>query len=140
MIILDTSVLIKWYVSEKEEDVDKALKLLEKHVRNEEQIAVPTYALYEFAQTLIRKRKFMISQFRRVIKHLYKNTLKVIRTSSALIVVSAQIATAYNVEIYDAIFMAAAKKLSCELITADEKCYKTTKNLSYIKLLRDYTV
>src|SRR3989344_4813920 len=47
------------------------------------------------------------------------------------------LAFAFNITVYDAVFLAVAKELSFECITADEKLYQKTKTLGYVKRLKD---
>ena len=65
-LVLDASVITKWFFEE--EDTDQALKLLEKHKLETIQINVPVLLFFEFGNTVVKKFNWFIfytAQFRR---------------------------------------------------------------------------
>ena len=132
--VLDTSVLVKWFVTE--EDSDKAERFLNDLSDEKIEIVIPVTLLYELANVLWVRRLQGLSQAEAlsILKDFRRLNLEVV--SSLELVEEAQaFAYRYNISIYDAVFLALSESRSCEFITADEKLYRKV-SLSWVKLLK----
>lgn len=56
MIVLDTSVIIKWFVSEEYDYIAEEIR--RKFLLGDEDISIPEFSLIELTNVLIRKRSF----------------------------------------------------------------------------------
>lgn len=132
-IILDASVVIKWFT--KEQDSDKAIVYLKSFYNNEVTILAPSLLFYELGNILINKRssKNKIAEVKKKLQDLqleikdiglewfgkiYENSLD------------------YSLSFYDSAYVTLMQNKNCKFITADKKLYDKVKNkFTYIKLL-----
>jgi len=132
--VLDTSVIVKWFVTE--EDSDKAESFLNDLIDEKIEVVIPISLFYELANVLWVRRLQGLSQAGAlsILKDFRRLNLEVV--SSPKLVEEAQaFAYRYNISIYDAVFMALSESRACEFITADEKLYRKV-SLSWVKLLK----
>jgi len=133
--VLDTSVVVKWFVAE--EDSDKAEIFMFDFQRGEINVIVPTLLEYEVANVLWVKRREGISKEEAVeiVKDFESINLPT-KTAFELMEQAQDFSYKYDVAIYDAMFLALAYQHSCEFITADKKLYNKVKGeLPWVKLL-----
>lgn len=64
--------------------------------------------------------------------------IKFFKTNHDLILESIKIRFEKNITIYDAAYIAVAKKLNSQLITADRKLFEATKGIENVILLEAY--
>jgi predicted nucleic acid-binding protein len=120
-VILDSSVIAKWFFSEV--DTDKALEIKEKFTNNSISIAVPVLLYYEINNIL----KIAVNSFRIDPKEavkVYNAFLKLnfITYSSELIMrKTLEIAMKFDISSYDAAYIALAEYLQIPFLTADRK-------------------
>lgn len=135
MIILDASVVNKLLLA-KEENRDKAKKLLQSHKLGLEEIFVPDLLFFEVANTLATKTEVPHYRMQRSITRLYSFNFKTINLSEKRLKSGARFAKKYQVSVYDAIYAVLAKERKCDLITADHK-FADKVNLTFIKKLSE---
>lgn len=136
MVILDTSVVYKWF-AKNEEDSLLALSILQKHVNGQEKIIVPGLILYELANAWVTKKAIPSARIKTNLKDLQEAGLGIESSTFDLIAKAVTFAKKYNVTVYDAIYAVLAKEKGCKLITADKK-FAEKINLPFIKLLQEY--
>jgi predicted nucleic acid-binding protein len=135
--VLDTSVIVKWFVPEKYSG--EARTFLENFKSKQIQVTVPTTMKYEMANALWVKRREGLTHDE---ASAIMDDLKLLNlpevSSLALIKKAQEFSYTYDIAIYDAIFLALAESLSCEFITADEKlCDKVKDKLTWVRFLGD---
>src|SRR3989338_10442146 len=135
-LVLDASVITKWFFEE--EDTDQALKLLEKHKLETIQINVPVLLFFEFGNTVVKKFREDIDtrkEFNRNLTDLLSIQLSFAETTPDLLKLVYSVASRYEITFYDATYVALAKSLKCDFVTADKKLVEATKTLKFVKLL-----
>jgi len=135
-LVLDASVITKWFFEE--EDTDQALKLLEKHKLETIQINVPVLLFFEFGNTVVKKFREDIDtrkEFNRNLTDLLSIQLSFAETTPDLLKLVYSVASRYEITFYDATYVALAKSLKCDFVTADKKLVEATKALKFVKLL-----
>ena len=135
-LVLDASVITKWFFEE--EDTDQALKLLEKHKLETIQINVPVLLFFEFGNTVVKKFREDIDtrkEFNRNLTDLLSIQLSFAETTPDLLKLVYSLASRYEITFYDATYVALAKSLKCDFVTADKKLVEATKTLKFVKLL-----
>lgn len=137
MIIIDASVAFKWFSQEDEKDIDKALDILDLHLRDKELIIVPDLIVYELANAWITKSALPLKRCKILLKDLENSHLKTAAISFRLINKVVSFSKKYHVTVYDAVYAVLAKEKKCRLITADEKFVEKI-NLPFVKLLKEY--
>ncbi|OGE10476.1 hypothetical protein A3A60_02945 [Candidatus Curtissbacteria bacterium RIFCSPLOWO2_01_FULL_42_26] len=135
-VVLDASVVIKWFFEE--EDTEPALQLLEKHKLEKIQINVPLLLFFEFGNTVVKKFREDIDtrkEFNRNLTDLLATELNFAETTPDLLKLVYSIAGRHEITFYDATYVALAKSLKCNFVTADKKLVEATKTLKFVKLL-----
>lgn len=135
-LVLDASVIAKWFFQE--EKTDLALDLLEKHKSAENKINAPILLLFEFGNTFVNKFREDINtktEFNRGITDLLSIDVNFIDSNEENLKQTYAIARKYQITFYDAAYLACAQKLNCGFVTADKKLYAATKGLKFVKLL-----
>lgn len=141
MIVLDTSVILKWYLDE--EDSDKALYFRSEYLNNLIDITIPDLILYEVSNSLKYNRDYIINDIKLVIESLFLSKINIVSPTVELISLAIEYANYFDVSIYDSTYLALSSLLDFQFITADEKFYKKiivkNKNIK-IKLLKNIII
>lgn len=133
MIVIDTSVVFKWF-DENEENRDIAKKILENHLIGENEIIILDLFLYEITNAWTTKVKIDFPYINKNLLRLEKYSLNIIPVSFVLLKKASEFAKRYHVSVYDASYAILAKEKKCKLITADMK-FVNKVNLSFINNL-----
>ena len=133
MVVLDTSVIIKWFVEEP--GSDKALFLMKKHIEGAEIILVPSLFFYEIANVLRYHKNLPTEEILEVVEILQGLNLRVEEIGFELMMKGIILARERDISVYDAVFVILAKIYQAPLYTADLKLYRKVKDLGFVKLL-----
>jgi predicted nucleic acid-binding protein len=136
MIVLDASVIIKWFRSD-ETDADLAWRYVENHTSGENVIAVPDLLYYEFANNIIRGPGFGLGEPRGFLAHLFDLQLHSFRLTANEFQRTMEIAKLHKVTAYDASYIVLAEVLKCLFVTADRKLANKVKNIVSVQVLGD---
>lgn len=136
-VIVDTSVIIKWLSSDKEEGLDLANKLLEDALEGKIELLVPELAKYEVGNTLLFSKKLSPQQGSIVLTQWYTLPISFITESEELSKETYNLAHALGITYYDASFIALAKQEDAILVTDNIKHQGKTKRIKVI-CLKDY--
>jgi predicted nucleic acid-binding protein len=136
-IVVDTSVLIKWLSSDKEQHLDLATKVLEDALDNKIQLLAPELTKYEVGNTLLYSKKLTSEQAAIVLEQFYTLPITFITESEELVRETYNIAFVYGITYYDASFMSLAKQYDAILITENLKHQGKSANIS-VKSLAEY--
>lgn len=135
MVIVDTSVVYKWYSLE--ENSDQARVLLKNHLAKKEALYAPELILYELTNAWVTKTSLSLNQIKRNFKNFKNDNITLEYLSYEIINKALVLARKYKITIYDACYVALAKQKKCILITADQKLVEKV-NLPFIVSLKDY--
>jgi len=124
-VVIDASVVVKWY--SEEEYSDKAYILREKHIAGAMLLIAPDLILYEIANALRYTGKLKEKEISDSVIDLFKLKIDLITPDDEIIRKAVYIALKWNVTIYDAWYIALAEILGIKLITADDKFYNKTR-------------
>ena len=120
-LVMDASVLIKFYVPEILSD--RAERLLAKVEREEIGLLAPDLIYPEAGNTLWMKQRLKEltrSEVEEITDAILSLPLK-IEASKPLLSFAVELATAYGITVYDALYISLAKVYETTLITADRK-------------------
>jgi predicted nucleic acid-binding protein len=136
--VIDTSVVVKWFSSYDEGDLDHALHLRRQFAEGECSMIVPDLLFYELANALRFNPRFTPADVRRAVGSVIGMGF-VVREAS-LEMLSLAVETAYDrgATVYDACFAAVAQMENGALVTADDRLYTRFKRLKNITHLRDW--
>lgn len=115
--IVDASIALKWFL--KEENSDKAERLLNLHIESDILLVIPELFFYEVINGLGYK-KATPENLKKAVTDLFDLQLHCENISEKIMIRTAEISLEYNLTIYDATYMALAEKLNAKLVTADK--------------------
>lgn len=118
-VVLDASVLLKWFVQEPGSDA--ALDVKTRYLDGELAIVVPDLALYEIPNVLRFKRGVPESAVHAAMQALWELDLEIVSPSEMLLEDSIHCSFTTDLSLYDCVYLALAKELDATLITADRQ-------------------
>ena len=141
IIVVDASLTLSWVL--KENNYEGQIKEVLDDITTGKIITVaPTIWLYETINGL--KSAILSSRIKPKLQSQY--LLKILELSpqlrdfTHLVFDSFQIATKFNLSVYDSSYIALAKVEKCDFFTGDEKLYtKVFKNLDFVKHVSEYS-
>lgn len=135
MIVLDSSVALKWIFDE-EEGSGHAMRVRDNHISGIGEIAVPELFFYEIANVLATKVRLAPDEAREAFKLISDFELNVHELGSAGFADAIAFAMKHKVSVYDASYHVLAERLGCWFMTADRKFWEKVKGLGVVELLR----
>jgi predicted nucleic acid-binding protein len=139
-IIVDTSVSVKWFLTDDERFTDKAENILIDYYKNKIRIISPQLMLFEISNVL--KNKISENEIKKAnIMDILFNMGIICITDINTLENAVKNAYEYNLSVYDGIFLATAQHYRGKLVTDDEKLFKNYSRKSKdngVILLKDY--
>ena len=120
-LLLDTSVVIKWFHTTGESEVTEARALREAHISGEIQAHVLDLAMYELGNVLCRALRWPSDDVADQLDDVQMILGPPLAMSNASFRLAAGIAEQHGLSFYDASWPAAAQDLGVALISADRK-------------------
>jgi predicted nucleic acid-binding protein len=136
LLVLDASVIVKWFKEEINSNI--ALKIRDEFYKGRHEIIVPDLLLYEISNALRYDKKFNQNLIEKALRSLFEMDIVITIPSEDLISDAVKLALKMNITVYDAIYISLANQVDGIFITADERFFKSIKNLKNCKLLRDF--
>jgi predicted nucleic acid-binding protein len=142
IVVVDTSIVIKWIIEES--DSDTAVALLTKWFTEGIVILAPILLAYEITNVLyqrIRRGNLQVNEAEQLLTYVLLQALKLDASYDyALSVRATQLAHQFSLQAtYDAHYLALAERESCEYWTADVRLLKALNGqLSWVHKLGDY--
>ena len=135
--VVDASVLVKWFLHEKEGDRDRALASRDLHISRRSTLFIPQLALLEVLNAVRFSPKADEEDGEMALETLHDLHLETRPAELDLLRKANAIAWAYKITIYDALYVALAEQVGYPLITADEVMVKKLKGHSIVVPLRE---
>lgn len=138
-IVIDASVVLKWYLSD-EEHGDLALDILEAHASDRLSLHAPALLEFEVANGLaIAKRRARVGDDA-ALKAMdgFAGLGIGIYPLSPLFPKVLVYCDRYNISAYDAAYVALADDLKTNVITADKRLFNSTRKLSFVKWIGEF--
>lgn len=117
-VVVDTSISVKWFLTEREENVDHALWLLELNARGQIALSAPTHMRLELLNVLV-SRKVPFPEILTAAGDLQGFTLDWHEVDETLSFEAVALASTHSLTVYDAAYLALANRLDAGLVTAD---------------------
>ena len=133
MIVLDASVVIKWFKPDETSDV--AEQLLQEHLAGREAIFIPSLLVYEFTNALWYSKRLTVKEIEEALLLLDSIKINYIGPDRALLAEALRVSEQTRLSIYDASYVVLAKRFSCRLYSADKKLYEKVRSLIEIVLI-----
>jgi len=122
-IVVDSSILIKWFKTKDEELPMEAQSLLQEVMNRPIEVHVPALLLYEVRSILLLKTKFKPPAVESALERLEALPFTVAPPATPLLKRAARLGREFDLTFYDASFLALAVELDCPLITADRRLF-----------------
>ena len=119
-VLLDTSVIVKWYHEVAEPEVPQARAVLHAHQRAEISVLVLDLTLYEYGNVLLKSLRKPADQVAVWVEDLIQLCGSPISLQPAWRRDAAELGGAHGLTYYDAAYAAAARGLRIPFITADK--------------------
>src|SRR3990167_5250253 len=116
-VVLDTSVLIKWFIQE--DDSNEALKLLEEIKSGTVRLVLPQVVLLELINALFWGNKYAEERILKAISDLNDLHPEIVIFDFQLAKEVVRNVVGFKIATYDALFLALAQQKQIPLITAD---------------------
>lgn len=137
-VVVDTSVIVKWYSVHQEPEFERAQTLLVAHTRQQCHLHLPALAFYEAGNALRYSPRLSVQAQLRSLADLFALELSVHPLGLARAVASHEVASLFGVSFYDASFVALAQELDVAFITADERLHHRIASLPFAHTLVSY--
>lgn len=119
MIVVDASIVIKWFCPE--DGQDEALTIFQDHISGRDEIFVPDLLFYEVVNTLRYKNDLESPAVEEFIETLSKASLVRVGADDQFLKQVYNLAREFDLSVYDASYLALAEILQCVFVTADKK-------------------
>ncbi len=131
-IVVDTSVVIKWFVEEPKSH--QAVTILSQHTQKQVLIVVPDILRLELINGLFFSYHFGFPQLSETLYSIESSELQFISTREVDLNNTAQLMEKFTIASYDACFISLAKDLNCPLITNDRRHHlkKMYRKIEYL--------
>lgn len=134
-IVVDSSVLIKWFKSRNEEFLTEARYLLKEVDKRSIQVHVPALLLYEVGNILLLKTRLGTSALDRVLNQLENLPFIIAPPATLLLKRATRLGREFGLTFYDASFLALAVELDCLFITADRHLFERVRAIPHVRHL-----
>jgi predicted nucleic acid-binding protein len=134
-IVIDTSVLIKWFKTRDEDLLKEARALLEEVETRPLDVHVPALLLYEVGNILLVKTRLGSVGLDNAIERLETLPFIVAPPATPLLKRAARLGRELALTFYDASFLALAVELDCPYITADRRLFERARTLPRVRHL-----
>ena len=136
-LVVDSSVIVKWLNKDREDNVDRADKILTDVEKGNVILIAPELAKYEVGNVLLFSKKLSSQQARISLKQFFKLPINFIADSEESAILAYKIAKELGITYYDASFLSVAEQLGAALVSDNIKHHgKSTK--TQVISLRDY--
>lgn len=134
-IVVDSSVLIKWFKSRNEDLLAEAHALLDEVELRPLEVHVPALLLYEIGNVLLVKTRLEPAALKNAIDRLEALPLSVAPPATPLLKRAARLGRDLDLTFYDASFLALAVELDSPFITADRRLFDRARTLPRVRHL-----
>lgn len=135
MIVLDSSVALKW-IFDNEEGSVHARRMRDEHISGVSEIAVPALFFYEVANVLATKIRLDPDEVQEAFTLISDFELNMHELDNADFADAIALSMSCKVSVYDACYLVLAERLGCRFLTADRKLWDKVKRQGIAELLK----
>lgn len=134
-LLIDTSILVKWFVEEPDSNI--ATRLRDESAAGKLDIATTELAFYELANALRNNRVLSDADIHEAVEDIRTEKIAVLSFDIDAMHIAIENSKEYGTSIYDAYFVAQADLEGMTLLTADEKLVTKVNGRSAVITLQD---
>lgn len=141
VVVVDASILVKWYVVETFRE--EALDLRESYLKGDIELVSPTIMPFEVLNAVrYAKREIDEEKLKKVSRSLSLYGVQLYQLQGDYIDLVVRTSLHNNITVYDASYVALAQYLETILYTADEKLIEKLSDeyMKYVKHIRGYNI
>ena len=138
-LVMDSSVFIKWFSKDSEDDMGIAVSILRSLVNKDIIIVCPEIAVYELANVLYYKPDLDCKKIKIALEQFLNLGIEFITLFKDLILDANKIRHDLDITFYDSSYLAVARFFKLRFITADKKLYNSCKEFGNVELLKDFS-
>jgi len=136
ILVLDTSVVLKWFKEERYAKI--ALKIKDEFVKGVHEIVVPDLILYEMANAMKYTEGFNTKLIKDSLTNFVAMDINIVTPTEEVMNLAIELAYKYGITIYDSVFVSLAKLIDATFVTADETLYEKVKDLKFVKFITEF--
>lgn len=136
LFVVDASVVLKWFLVDREADVAKALKLRDLFIAGDIGLTAPELILHETANVIRYKPAADPGLVARAIDSLWRMDM-ISRIGPEESRLAVALAFDLGATVYDTLYLALAESLGAKLVTADKKFYRQAEARGSVIYLAD---
>lgn len=136
LYVVDTSVVLKWFVESGEAYTKQAKALRESFFRGDCELTAPQFLVLELANALKAGRRFSSNEIGEILRSFRELGLKLRELGWTTLSSAAEIASACDAAVYDSYFLALALESEATLVTADEAFARKVRKFPGVVSLR----
>ncbi|SRR3989344_7792649 len=133
LLVIDTSVMVKWANSQNENDLNQAYKVLINAEKKKVELLAPELAKYEIGNALLNK-KMLLPETKLSLQTIYSLPIIFIPTNQESATETMEIAKENSITYYDAAFVQLAREKNATLVSANPKHHRQFKDIRVIDL------
>lgn len=137
ILVIDSSVIIKWLSKDKEENLNQADRILKDAQDGEVVLIAPELAKYEVGNVLLFSKKLSIEQAKVALTQFFNLPMKFITQSEESVKETYSLAYSLGITYYDACFLSLAKQYDAILVTDNIKHQGKNSGIKVVSL-KDY--
>ena len=119
LVVVDASVVVKWFISADETGVAEAAALLADHAANRIHLVAPTLVAHELMGVLVRRlRDESVDDG---LDAFFDVGIHLVAPDRELMTLAATLVRECQVSTFDSAYAALASSLGCQLVTADRR-------------------
>jgi len=134
--LVDSSVILKWFLSD-EEAADKVARLYRSMVAGETELGTDSSAIHEVANVLYAKAGFDALRVMEAVAQIFNDGLVLISSDEKSLVDAIKIGLIKKIGTHDAVLITASIKSKSMLMTADHYLFKVAQEFTDARLLQD---
>ena len=134
MIVLDSSVALKWIFAD-EEGAEHAERVRNEHISGKNEIAVPSLFFYEIANVLATKVKLSAEEALEAFELISAFEFNVHELDIPEFLEAMTLSMKHKISVYDASYHVLASRLGCRFLTADRKIWEKVNGMGVVELL-----
>lgn len=124
---------MKWFT--KEEGRDHAIKYRDQFLKGEIDIALPDLILYELTNVLRYNPNFDKNDVSDAIRSIIGLGIQILVPTTRILNIAIEFSFEHDITVYDAIYVALARELHYDFVTADKRLFGKLEHLEFVKLM-----